>query len=186
MFSEACKKVRESLYGIMGSSVISQQGPQQKVNFSNGTGFMAELDYIITAAHMVHVENNPNKPIHQLFEVIRAPEVGQKMETAIFVAEDKEKDIALLKIQNPRSRATVRISEIKLSRGENCGFLGFPLANVVFKENGARIFNLFERFQGAYISNYIESPMPSGSVKKLYEIDTLMYSGSSGCPGFTT
>ncbi|MFH1233353.1 MAG: hypothetical protein V1649_01725, partial [Patescibacteria group bacterium] len=45
-------------------------------------------------------------------------------------------------------------------------------------------FNLSERFQGAYISNYADMPTASGKILPFYEIDTLMYAGSSGCPGF--
>ncbi len=185
MFSEASKKIREGLYGIMAGSILKQDGPKQTVNFTNGTGFMIAPNYIVTAAHLIHVENNPSKPVHQNFEVIRAPEVGQPMEKAIFVAEDSARDLALLKIEDAKNKTVVELERNQIPRGENCGFLGFPLASVVFQQTGARQFNLFERFQGAYISNYLELVDATGRKLPFYEIDTLMYSGSSGCPGFT-
>jgi hypothetical protein len=185
MFSEACNKIRESVYGIIGRTIINQNGPQQTINFSNGTGFMVAPGFILTAGHMVHINNDPKQPIQQKFEVIRAPDIGQKMEIAVFVAEDKQKDLALLKIENPRNKIAVKIHDKSMPRGENCGFLGFPLATIDFLPNGSRQFNLSERFQGAYISNYLEMSDPVLGTRKFYEIDTLMYAGSSGCPGFT-
>lgn len=185
MFSKASKEIRESTYGFLAGSVISQNGPHASVNASNGTAFMVALGYLITAAHSVHQENNPTKPVHQGFECIRAPEIGQQMEKAIFVAEDSVHDIALLKIETPRNSSTVKFREDIAPRGTSCGFLGFPLANVQFFPNSKRQFNLFERFQGAYISNFLTHNQGTDQERTFYEIDTLMYSGSSGCSGFT-
>lgn len=185
MFKEACQKIRESLYGIMGGSIIKRSEPDQTANFTNGTGFMVSPGYIVTAAHLIHVDNDPTKPVHQNFEVIRAPDIGQPTEKANFIAEDSARDIAVLKIEGAKNTTTVNLATDLMFRGENCGFLSFPLANIVFQQNGTRQFNLFERFQGAYISNYMEAIDPMGRKLPFYEIDTLMYSGSSGCPGFT-
>src|SRR3989344_2766291 len=176
MFKEACKTVRESLYGVMGTSVLSKVGDKVSMNFTNGTAFMVAPGYLVTAGHFIHQENNPTKPIHQTFEVIRATEIGQNVEKAIFIARDPIRDLAILKIENPKNSSVLSLKNEILSRGDNCGFLGFPLSVVMVKD-GKKNFNLAERFQGAYISNY--TPAPS-----LYEIDTLMYPGSSGCPGF--
>ena len=59
----------------------------------------------------------------------------------------------------------------------SCGSLGFPLATV-----DQRGFNLTLRFQGANISSYANYQDPSGRTLT-YETDSLMYTGSSGCPG---
>lgn len=188
MFDKACKKIRNGVYGVMGTSHLKQDTPnglQDGINATNGSAFMVAPGYIITAAHMVHMENNPTKPIHQFFEVIRAPSVGQKMERAIFVAEDVVRDLAILKIENANDDTVLSLENKITPVGTNCGFLGFPLANVQFMQNGQRQFNLFERFQGAYISSYLNNIHPTGRSLPFYEIDTLMYSGSSGCPAFT-
>jgi S1-C subfamily serine protease len=183
MFSKACGLIRKSTYGVLGSSVISQNGPKKSINVTNATAFMVAPGYIVTAAHFIHQENNPTKPVHQIFEAIRAPEVGQGVEQVSFVAEDSARDIALLKIEKPRHSSVVKLKDEVIDRGTNCGFLGFPLATVEFMQSGKK-FNLFERFQGAYISNYMENQDVSGRSLPVYEIDTLMYPGSSGCPCF--
>lgn len=185
MFSKASKKIRESTYGFLAGSVISRTGPQATVNTSNGTAFMVAPGYLITAAHSVHQETNPQKPVHQGFELIRTVDIGQQMEKAVFVVEDIVHDIALLRIESPRNSTVVKFEKNIVPRGTSCGFLGFPLANVQFFPDGKRQFNLFERFQGAYISNYITHNLGTAQERTFYEIDTLMYSGSSGCPAFT-
>ena len=184
MFSISSKDIRESTYGLLAGSGISQNGSQVAVNASNGTAFMVAPGYLVTAAHSIHQEGNPNKPIHQGFECIRTPDIGQQMEKAIFIDEDSIHDIALLKIEKPRSSSVVEFVKEILPRGTSCGFLGFPLANVQFFPDGKRQFNLFERFQGAYISNFITHNLGTAQQRTFYEIDTLMYSGSSGCPAF--
>ena len=185
MFSKASRDIRESTYGFMGFSLLAEDGPKKTVNVSNGTAFMVAPGFLITAAHTVHQESNRTKPVHQSFEFIRAPEIGQQMEKAIFVAEHPVQDIALLKIEMPKDSHVVTLKDEIVPRGTSCGFLGFPLASVQFMPNGKRHFNLYERFQGASISNYMENTDQAGD-KFFYEIDNMMYEGSSGCPAFTT
>ena len=154
MFSKSSKQIRESIYGFLAVSVVAENGPQKTVTASNGTAFMIKQGYLITAAHSVHQNADRNKPVHQTFELICATDIGQQMETAVFVAEDPLQDIALLKIENPKNKIFVTLEEEIVPRGTSCGFLGFPLSEVKFMPNGQRQFALFERFQGAYISNY--------------------------------
>lgn len=184
MFNKACKFIREATYGVVGTSVIKQSGPQVSINATNGSAFMVSPGYLITASHLVHQENKPDKPVHQTFEAIRIPDIGQIMEKAVLIAEDSARDVALLKIDNPKNSSVIKLNDKILSRGTNCGFLGFPLANIEFMQNGQKKLNLFERFQGAFISSYLDIHDVSGRNLPFYEIDTLMYSGSSGCPGF--
>lgn len=181
MFVQACNQIRECIYGLMGHSRI---GPNQ-VNATNGTGFMIAPGILVTAGHFCHVENDPSKPVHTKFEAIRSPDIGQGMENATFIATDAGRDIALLRLNNPRSTSRVQLECNKVPTGTSCGSLGFPLASVMFSPSG-RIFNVFERFQGACISAYQISLDPSGRALRFYETDSLMYGGSSGCPGFLT
>lgn len=185
MFRKASKEIRESTYGFLADSVVAESGPQKTVNVSTGTAFTVAPGYLITAAHSVHQENNLGKPVHQNFECIRAPDIGGQMEKAAFVAEDLVHDIALLKIEKPKNSSVISFEKEIMPRGMSCGFLGFPLASFQFLPDGRRQFNLFERFQGAYISNYITHDRGQPRERTFYEIDTLMYSGSSGCPAFT-
>lgn len=179
MFVDACSQIRECIYGLMGLSKI---GPTQ-VNATNGTGFMVAPEFLVTAAHFCHVANDRSKPIHTKFEGIRSPDIGEKSETVEFVIEDVERDIALLRITNPRSTSSVSLECGIVPTGTSCGSLGFPLAAVIFSATGRR-FNLTERFQGASISAYHPNHTPTGRTLQIYETDSLMYGGSSGCPGF--
>jgi S1-C subfamily serine protease len=185
MFSKACQIVREYTYGFMGASVVTNDGTKSTVNITNGTAFMVSPGYLLTAAHGVHQNSNKSNPTHQSFEIIRTPDIGGKMQKAIFVAEDVSQDIALLRIEDSENNHTASLVDSIIPRGTNCGFLGFPLANVQFSQDGSRRFNLTERFQGAYISSYVEQIKDDDTKQAFYEIDSLMYSGSSGCPAFT-
>jgi S1-C subfamily serine protease len=176
-FSKACSKIREAIYGIKASSQVSSN----QFNFSTGTAFMIAPGILITTAHLCHVENNPTQPRHSNFEVIRAPNVGEKLEKCTFVAEDIERDLALLRIDSPRSTKCVRFSLQKIPVGTPVGSFGFPLAYI---DAATGIFRLIERFQGAHISSFHPIITPSGRELYSYETDALMYRGSSGCPGF--
>jgi S1-C subfamily serine protease len=176
MFSKACAQVRESIYGVLGSSQVGETG----ITATNATAFMIAPGVLTTAAHFVHVENDFSKPVHTKFEVIRAPDIGQTMETAKLIAEEPTRDIALLRIDNPRSDICVSFEANRVPVGTSCGSYGFPLAKVAFRKTG-KSFGLVERFQGASISAFV-----SGKLLSYYETDALMYRGSSGCPGFLT
>jgi hypothetical protein len=132
---------------------------------------------------MTHFNNDPSKPVHTKFEVIRAPDVGQQMETAELIAQDPIRDVALLRVQTPRSSSCLTLETTQIARGTFCGSLGFPLAQVVFTPAG-KLFNLVERFQGAFISAFNPYTHPAGQIVNRYETDSIMYGGSSGCPGF--
>src|SRR5437870_2552643 len=88
LFDKACAQVREALYGLTATSIV---GPNL-ANCSTGTAFMVSPGVLATAAHGVHVENNPSKPIHSQFEVIRSPDIGKQMENATLIAEDPLRD----------------------------------------------------------------------------------------------
>jgi Trypsin-like peptidase domain len=91
---------------------------------------------LITAAHLLHVESDVTRAVHTLFEVIGAPEIGQKMEPATLIAEDSQRDIALLRLQSPRSLSCVRLETSMVPIGTICGSLGFPLAAIVSSPTG--------------------------------------------------
>jgi hypothetical protein len=178
MFVNACNQIRETIYGVMGLSVLATN----QVAASNGTAFMIAPGIIATAAHLCHLNSDSTQPRHSQFEAIRSPDVGQSLEAATFIAEDTQRDIALLRLTSPRSNACVVLDVNRIPSGTPCGSLGFPLASVSFSQSG-RLFNLVERFQSASVSAFI-SIAQSGQQLSQYETDSLMYPGSSGCPGF--
>ncbi len=176
-FSKACVQMREAVYGI---KAFSQIGPNQ-FNISTGTAFMIAPGVLITCAHLCHIENNPSRPRHSAFQVIRALDIGQRLEKCTFMTEDVEQDLALLHIDNPRSIRCVKLTYKQIKRGTPVGSLGFPLA---FIDQNTGVFRLVERFQGAYISSFNYKITSSGRKIYYHETDSLMYKGSSGCPGF--
>lgn len=181
MFRSACEKNRGSIYGVRAYTQLKRN----LVSNSTGSGFTIAPGMLITAAHLIHVENDFGRPAHEHFEVIRSPDIGSTLETTTLVAEDPVSDIALLKISNPRSLEFLSLEHERMPTGTNCGSLGFPLSEVVTTPEGTQ-FNLVERFQGSFISSFIKRPSPKGAIVDYYEVDTEMYTGSSGCPGFLT
>jgi hypothetical protein len=179
MFVNACNQIRETIYGINGLSQIGAN----RVNASSGTGFMIAPGILTTAAHLCHLDGDVTKARHQAFEAIRSPDIGQNMEIATFVAEDTQRDIALLRLAAPRSNVCVMLEPNRVPTGTPCGSLGFPLASLSFSQAG-RAFNLRERFQSASISAYGVAGDTSGQPVEQYETDSFSYKGSSGCPGF--
>lgn len=179
MFANACERIRESVYGIMSSSVSS--GNQTSI--STGTGFMVAPGIVASAAHVMHLKSDHSQPLHSHFRVIRAPDIGQDPEQATFIAEDTIHDIALLRITSPRSQTSVQLATHEPKRGTNSGSLGFPFSSMTTLK-GRPLFNLTERFQGAYLSGFSRRQDASGANVIFYETDALMYPGSSGCPAF--
>jgi hypothetical protein len=176
MFKEACQNNREAIYGIKVTSKISNT----QLGHSTGSGYAIAPGIIATAGHLI-----PKATQYQTrYEVIRSPDIGQQMEFASLISIDPNHDIALLKIDNPRSEKYLTLEENQVPIGTSCGSLGFPLSIISESGPGKIQYNLVERFQGSYISAYVDGLTPSGKVAYYYEIDSLMYNGSSGCPGF--
>jgi len=114
-------------------------------------------------------------------EVIRATEIGRAREKVALIAMDPIRDLALLRIERPRSNVHVKLIESAVLVGTEAGSIGFPMSEV--NERSLQ-FDPILRFQGGYISSFHSLPHESGENLPYYETDTLMYSGSSGCPGF--
>jgi S1-C subfamily serine protease len=178
VFESACAKNRDSIYGVHCFSIDGIQS-----SHSLGSGFTIAPGILATAAHLVHIDGDPSKPYYQLFEVIRSPDIGQRMESARLIAQDQAHDIALLRIDTSRSDKFLDIEPNQVPTGTICGSLGFPLGLLVPTPQGPQI-NLMERFQGSYISSFHKHEYRRGAIVDFYEIDSLMYNGSSGCPGF--
>lgn len=179
MFRETCNLIRQSIYGIIGTSQIGK-----RVIADNGTAFLIAPDILVSAAHLTHPQSDVSKQNHKLFEVIRSPDIGQKTINVQLIVDDPIRDIALFKIDNPNKYPHIFLKYEKVPSGTQCGSLGFPLAEVIFTKQG-KTFNLVERFQGSYISSFHEEQhLPSGRSLTFYETDSLMYGGSSGCPVF--
>ena len=179
MFKDAAARIRESLYGIWARTLRGSE-----TTHGNGSGFMIAPGYIVTNSHVLHQDGDVNAAFHAEFLVIRSPDIGRDAEPTAFVAEDRVRDLALLRIAKPRSERCVALEDGLVAAGTVCGSLGFPLPKVVSTPNGFSL-NLIERFQGAYISSLFTEAL-SGKRITGYEVDREMYRGSSGCPGFVS
>lgn len=183
MFRGACDKNRKAIYAI---HAFAQVAKNQQTN-NNGTGFMVSPGIIATASHVIHRDNDVNNPLLSTFNVIKSVDIGNRpFETSTLVAEDQSRDIALLKIENPRSNDCVILEREKSPSGTICGSLGFPLAQLVQTSQGLQL-QAPERFQGSFISGFTYYVTEQGKPPlPFYETDRVMYPGSSGCPGFLT
>src|SRR5476651_2478845 len=146
MFRNACVVIRESIYGVLCQSPAGED----KVTFGNGTAFIIAPGICATAAHVLHVDGNVSNPVHQKIEVIRAPDIGKSMLHAKLIAENIDRDLALIEIIDPLNTTSVVLYNANIERGTTCGSLGFPLSSVDVTNNQVS-FNLVERFQGAHI-----------------------------------
>jgi S1-C subfamily serine protease len=184
MFRNVNKIIRESIYGVLCKTPLGAD----QVTCGTGTAFMIAPGICATAAHVLHLDGDKTKPLHQSIELIRSPDIGSAMLNATLIAEDVERDLALIRITNPKNNSVVTFHKTRIDSGINTGALGFPLAQVAIINNQLA-FNLTERFQGAYTSAYnfrvYPGPNPYNITLDTYETDSLTYTGSSGCPGFT-
>src|SRR5271163_4082908 len=102
---------------------------------------------------------------------------------ATVIAADVESDIALLRLENPRTGTCVTFAMDTLRPGTGVGAIGYPLVNP--KEILTRKAVPLLRFQGGHISAVYGKKDPSADRQVWYhETDVLMYESSSGCPGF--
>jgi|WetSurMetagenome_2_1015567.scaffolds.fasta_scaffold231453_2 hypothetical protein len=175
MFSKATADVREALYGIMART---SQGTNTTHNM--GSGIMIAPNYIITNSHVIHLNSDVTQSVQREILVIRSPDIGRAPIIANLAKEDTMRDLALLKIEEEKSRHCVVLENRVFPSGTICGSLGFPLSTVA-AINGQCVYNLTERFQGAFISSYLTERL-SERLISWYEVDRVMYGGSSGCP----
>ncbi len=180
MFSKVNPIIRESLYGLLCQTSI---GPNE-LSHSNGTAFMVYPGICATAAHVLHINGDKTKGLHQKIEVIRSPDLGNPMQNAHLIAEDLDRDIALIKLEHSAGIKALDLHTDRLASGTSVGSLGFPLASTKVSQTGIN-YHAVERFQAAYISAYEKRLISDNRVLDFYETDSLMYGGSSGCPGYT-
>ena len=177
MFHKTCQKVRESIYGV-----LCHNGTGNTRTAGCSSGFTIAPGIIATVAHGLHINGDFNEGIHETFEVIRTPNIGEDMRFAHIIAIDDARDLVFLKIQEVEDQQYLTLIDGTFPIGTSCGFQGYPLSSTDFIENGLR-FILNERFQGAYVSAFVSDTLNDREMD-WYETDQLMYSGSSGCPGF--
>ena len=86
MFQQAIKNNREAVYGILCHSTRRSER-----SAGTASGFMIAPGIIANVAHVLH---RKKEEFHDLVEVIRAPDVGMNMESAVPVIVDTSRDLA--------------------------------------------------------------------------------------------
>jgi hypothetical protein len=180
MFEKALAENREAIYAILASSFL----PPEAATPSGGTAFMIAPGLLVTAARCVPGGSGPgNLPCPEL-SLVRAPDIGRGTERATLVSLDRGKGLALLRIDAPRSAATLRILDAPVPIGTQCAYSGFPrIAMGPAPRPGA---SLIEMFQGASVSSFVRTAGPGGEPVSYYVTDAPLVGDASGCPGFTS
>lgn len=178
MFADACKTILNSLYAIVGMTDLGNN----EVNVATGSAFMVAPGILATAAHLLHTKKKPGQPLHEAIYAIHAPGIGHgACERPTLVAEDRIRDLALLRVKGIASISIASLEPDRVPVGTPSGFLGFPFSKMITIEQP----ELIVRFQAGHVSAFTTiTPHQGGVALPFYEIDRLMYPGASGCPNF--
>jgi hypothetical protein len=178
MFEKALASNREAIYAILGSS----PPPKNALSPSLGSAFMVAPGLLVTAARCLRDESSPENPPREGLRVIRASDIGKPAEPVTVVAANARQDLALLRIDAPRSTACLRLLDAPVPVGTHCGTAGFPRITIDPAPSSA--VSLIELFQGADISSFVSSTGTDGHSECRYETDSPLYGDPSGSPGF--
>jgi len=182
LFERVYSEIRKSLYGIRCYSTIEEIKQQN----ANGTAFMVAPTILATAAHTLHIRDQKHKKgkRHKTIEVFWALDPKRETLPVEVLAVDLVRDLALLKIDNPNSNdhVTLEINDVPIAAP--CASLGFPFAESGLRSCAHPFRDFQERFQAGYVSSLYQKFHESGRYLLVYDIDILMYWGSSGTPVF--
>jgi hypothetical protein len=178
MFEKAVSGNREAVYAILGSS----PPPKNALSPSLGSAFMVAPGLLVTAARILRDGPGPDDPHLSGLRVIRAPDIGKPAEPVAILAANARMDLALLRIDAPRSTNRLRLLDALVPVGTHCGTSGFPRITVDPAPSSG--VSLIELFQGADISSFVSSTGTDGHVESRYETDSPLYGDPSGSPGF--
>jgi hypothetical protein len=180
MFEKALAENREAIYAILASASL----PPGAATPSGGTAFMIAPGLLVTAARCVSGGPDPGDLPRPGLSLVRAPDIGRGKERATLVSLDRGKGLALLRIDAPRSAATLRLLDAPVPIGTPCAYSGFPrLSMDPAPLPGA---SLIEMFQGASVTSFTRAAGPGGEPVSRYATDAPLVGDASGCPGFTS
>lgn len=179
MFEKALKENREAIYAVLAPAAL----PGEAATPSGGTAFMIAPGLLVTAARCLPGGSGPEGLPCPEISVVRAPDIGRGTERATLVALDRGKGLALLRIDAPRSVASLRLLDASVPVGTPCAYSGFPrLAMDPAPVPGS---SLIEMFQGASVSSFARTAGTGGESVFRYVTDAPLVGDASGCPGFT-
>jgi hypothetical protein len=178
MFAKAIAENRDSIYAVLTASPLAPRA----ITPSVGTAFMVAPGLLVTAAHVLEDATRPAAPQEGALSVIRAPDIGRNAEPVCVVTRDDSRDLALLRVESPRSTACLRLLDGPVAVGTRCGSSGFP--RILVDAAPAAGISLIELFQGVEICAFAIATGLDGSRLGRYETDSPIYGDAAGCPGF--
>lgn len=179
MFTECIQeKVHPATWAVVGL----KKDLMGLVGGHRGTAFAVDTyGHLLTCWHVTFMDQDTTEDV-EFFEVLQ-PEIDRTRRfRAKLVARDKDRDLALLKIEDEAYRTTA----VQLNAGESvpwgrsCCAFGHPLS--VASENGIRIFT--RAAAGVLSMPYTSSRFAGCRIVRLYEIDFFTHGGLSGGPLF--
>lgn len=181
MFATAYTDVEQCTYAVLAAIDLGAEG----IDYGKGTAFMVSPGLLITAAHVLYVAGEYSRPRFPKLGVLWAPEVdAYSFESVDVLGQDIARDLALLRIPNQRHSHSVRFCTHQLSVGTACSYFGFLAERRVTGTGCPYIFR--SRSEEGTIHSFVTERRITGQLVDYYRTDSVMYSGLSGCPGFTS
>ncbi len=181
VLSNTVRKIKPSIVGV-GTYQETRRPPAQL----RGTGFVVgDGHHVITNAHVLPGTTNREK--HEQLAVFVGRGSKAKVIRAERVAEDKDYDLAVLKVGGPSLPVLVLGDSKKVVEGQSIAFTGFPIGSVL---------GLYPVTHRGIVSAITPIVIPASSARQLnpklirrmrepytvFQLDATAYPGNSGSP----
>jgi len=181
VLSNTVRKIKPSIVGV-GTYQATRRPPAQL----RGTGFVVgDGHHVVTNAHVLPATTNREK--HEQFAVFVGQGSKAKVVRARRVAEDKDYDLAVLKIDGPALAGLVFGDSKRVVEGQSIAFTGFPIGSVL---------GLYPVTHRGIVSAITPIVIPAASARQLnpklirrmrdsytvFQLDATAYPGNSGSP----
>jgi S1-C subfamily serine protease len=156
-------------------------GTKGKQMAHRGTGFAVDpAGHIVTCWHVTYADTDCKVECDEFYLV--QPEFGPTLYKAALVQKDKDRDVALLKIQDQITTHPITIVSKRVPFGRSCCSFGHPLS---VTDPASKSMRIFTRAAAGIVSMPFEAARWTGTRQiKLYELDFFTHGGSSGGPVF--
>lgn len=178
MFADCIKqRIHPATWAILGVT----NTPQGAAMRHRGTAFAVDAQgHLVTCWHVLFRDNTLATECDSFIAV--QPDRGGVQHVAVVVGKEKDRDIALLKIDGKVKTQPVKLYDGAVPSGTSCGGFGHPLSAVNTSTNNIRIFS---RACAGIVSMAYTSPrFAETRLIQLYELDFFAHGGASGGPNF--
>ncbi len=146
-----------------------------------GTGFAVDRSgHILTCWHVTYMDRDQQIECDEF--LVTQPGLGPARYKADTVTKDKDRDVALLRIDGNVRTKPVTLLDRNVPFGSSCCAFGHPLSSTDPTTKSMRIYT---RAAAGLVSMPIRAAtFPGTRPVRLYELDFFTYGGSSGGPVF--